>query len=148
MTDMKRLLAVFLLLSSAALAAGLDARVNQAAVGMFDSRLSSRVKVSDKRKKVIWTKGLPELSSKYAEVTYDPEARSQTYFVFLKGFSGTLKDLAPKTVQKGIFKNTPVLQISGGMLDGSLLMLQKDTVKIYSNIYVFRFEPELMKFFK
>ncbi|MFC5598010.1 hypothetical protein [Deinococcus cellulosilyticus] len=145
---MKRFLASMLVFSSVAFAAGLDVTASQAAVGIYDSKLTSRVKAPDKRKVVIWAKGLPELKSQYAEVTYDPEARSQTYFLLLKGYSGTLKDLAPKTVRKGMHQNTPVLQISGGMLDGSLLMLQKNTVKVYSSIYVLRFEPDLMKYLK
>lgn len=148
MTGMKRLLALMLVFSSVTFAAGLDVTASQATAGIFDSRLTSRVKAPDKRKVVIWAKGLRELKSQYAEVTYDPEARSQTYFLLLKGYSGTLKDLAPKTTRKGLYQNTPVLQISGGMLDGSLLMLQKNTIKIYSSIYVLRFEPGLMKYLK
>lgn len=145
---MKRLLALMPVFFSLAFAAGLDVPASQATAGIFDSRLTSRVKAPDKRKVVIWAKGLPELKSQYAEVTYDPEARSQTYFLLLKGYSGTLRDLAPKTTRKGVYQKTPVLQISGGMLDGSLLMVQKNTVKVYSSIYVLRFEPGLMKYLK
>lgn len=146
MKSLCALLTVFLLSSS--LAAGLDLTLSQAAVGIYDARLTSRIKVPDKRKKVIWAKGLPELKSKYAEVTYDAEARQQTYFILLKNFSGTLKDFAPSTRQKGLYRKTPVLEIVGGSLSGSLLMLQDRTIKIYSSIYVMRFEPELMGFLK
>ncbi|WP_189003313.1 hypothetical protein [Deinococcus roseus] len=145
---MKRLLVAVLLLSSVAVAAGLDVVASQTTAGIYDSKLTSRIKAPDKRKVVVWAKGLSELKSQYAELSYDPEARNQTYFLLLKGYSGTLKELAPKTTRKGIYQTTPVLQISGGMLDGSLLMLQKNTLKIYSSIYVLRFEPKLMPFLK